>query len=44
MSAVFEKRILWPEKVSGGGSVIKGYFKFSRSSNSQYNIWYKYNC
>lgn len=34
MSTTLEKPILWPEKVDGGGGVIKGYFKCSRSGNS----------
>lgn len=38
MSAILEKPILWPEKVVGGGGVIKDYFKCSRSSNFQYLI------
>lgn len=44
MSAILERPILWPEKIGGGGGVIKGYFKYSRSSNFQYNIWFKYTC
>lgn len=44
MSAILDRPILWPEKVDGCEGVIKGYFKYSRSGNSQYNIWFKYAC
>lgn len=44
MSAVLERPVLWPEKMGGDGGIIEGYFKCFRSSNFQYNIWFKYTC
>lgn len=32
---ILERPVLWLEKIGGGGGVIKGYFKCSRSSDFQ---------